>query len=45
MSNFEKLYEKTLQSLKEALGVPDNIVEEAQSVEEVLEELGRLTCE
>lgn len=34
MNNFEKLYEKTLQSLEEALGVPENIVEEAQRVYE-----------
>jgi hypothetical protein len=32
MSNFEKLYEKTLQGLEEALGVPQNIVEEARRV-------------
>ena len=32
MSEFEKLYEKTLQSLEEAIGVPDNIVEEAERV-------------
>lgn len=32
MSSFEKLYEKTLQSLEEAIGVPDNIVEEAERV-------------
>ena len=32
MSNFQKLYEKTLQSLEEALGVPQNVVEEARRV-------------
>ena len=32
MSNFQKLYEKTLQGLEEALGVPQNIVEEARRV-------------
>ena len=30
MSNFQKLYEKTLQRLEEALGVPENIVQEAR---------------
>jgi hypothetical protein len=34
MSNFEKLYEKTLQRLEEALGVPENIVQEARRVYE-----------
>ena len=34
MSNFEKLYQETLQSLEEALGVPENIVEEAHRVYE-----------
>ena len=32
MSRFEKLYEKTLQSLEEALGVPENIAQEARRV-------------
>ena len=34
MSNFEKLYEKTLQRLEEALGVPENIASEARRVYE-----------
>ena len=54
MSNFKKLYQKTLQSLEESLGVPENIVEEARRVySELLEmskscqnnsELCRRTC-
>ena len=32
MSRFEKLYEKTLQDLEEALGIPTNVVEEARRV-------------
>ena len=32
MSRFEKLYEKTLQGLEEALGVPENIAQEARRV-------------
>ena len=32
MSNFEKLYQKTLQGLEEALGVPENIAQEARRV-------------
>ena len=36
MSSFEKLYEKTLRSLEEALGIPTNVVEEAQRIYEEL---------
>jgi hypothetical protein len=32
MSSFEKLYQQTLQALEEAIGVPENIVEEAERV-------------
>ena len=32
MSRFEKLYEKTVQRLEEALGVPENIAQEARRV-------------
>ena len=32
MSSFEKLYKETLRTLEEALGIPNNIVEEAQRV-------------
>ena len=32
MSEFEKLYKETLRTLEEALGIPTNIVEEAQRV-------------
>ena len=34
MSNFEKLYQETLRSLEEALGIPNNVIEEAQRVYE-----------
>lgn len=39
MSEFEKLYQETLQALEEALGIPDNIVEEAERVYEKFLEL------
>ena len=41
MSDFEKLYEKTLRGLEEALGIPDNVVEEAQRVYEELLEMSK----
>ena len=44
MSDFEKLYEKTLRGLEEALGIPDNVVEEAQRVYEELLEMSK-TCQ
>ena len=44
MSNFEELYKKTLQRLEEALGIPDNVVEEAQRVYEELLEMSK-TCQ
>ena len=44
MSEFEKLYKETLRTLEEALGIPTNIVEEAQRVYdeflELLENVG-----
>ena len=44
MSSFEKLYEKTLRSLEEALGIPTNVVEEAERVYEELLEMSK-TCQ
>ena len=34
MSSFEKLYQETLRTLEEALGIPNNVVEEARRVYE-----------
>ena len=44
MSNFEELYQETLQGLEEALGIPNNVVEEAQRVYEELLEMSK-TCQ
>ena len=39
MDSFEKLYKETLRTLEEALGIPNNIVEEARRVYEEFSKL------